>query len=164
MNTQSAVSRRLVHRAPDLLVVSASGLRHMPSHPLGKRDDRATTCQVASETVQADHNYQQDRFERCSMPFGIVKWFNDERGFGFIAAEDGSPDLFVHYQGIVGTGHRLLEEGQRVSYTPAANPKGPTAIDVRVVDEGHAIVPACEPDRSLVAADRRGKPTRERRR
>ena len=93
------------------------------------------------------------------MPFGTVKWFSDERGYGFIAAEDGSSDLFVHYQGIAGSGHRCLQAGQRVSYTVAENPKGPTAIDVAVAEEGHAIVPGCGPKRAADAVDRTDHPT-----
>ena len=50
------------------------------------------------------------------MPQGTVKWFNDEKGYGFIQPYDGSDDLFVHYSGIAGGGFKSLEEGTKVSY------------------------------------------------
>ena len=54
------------------------------------------------------------------MQYGTVKWFNDAKGFGFIAPEDGSADVFVHYSAIASKGFRSLQEGQRVSYAQAA--------------------------------------------
>ena len=50
------------------------------------------------------------------MPQGTVKWFNEEKGYGFITPDDGSEDLFVHYTGITGSGFKYLEEGAKVSY------------------------------------------------
>ena len=64
------------------------------------------------------------------MPTGIVKWFNAEKGFGFIAPEDGGPDVFVHYSAIVTSGYRSLEENQRVSFDVQQGPKGPQASNV----------------------------------
>jgi CspA family cold shock protein len=61
---------------------------------------------------------------------GIVKWFNDSKGFGFITPEDGSEDLFVHYTGIVGQGRRNLSEGQQVEFESQRGPKGMQAINV----------------------------------
>jgi cold shock protein len=64
---------------------------------------------------------------------GTVKWFNAEKGFGFIAQQDGSgPDVFVHYSAIQATGFRTLEEGQSVDFDITAGPKGPQAENVRV--------------------------------
>jgi len=63
---------------------------------------------------------------------GIVKWFDATKGFGFIAPEDGSKDIFVHHSAIVGSGYKSLEEGQRVQYTIQNGPKGPAAADVSV--------------------------------
>jgi len=60
---------------------------------------------------------------------GTVKWFNDQKGYGFIARDDGS-DLFVHFSGIVGSGHRSLQEGQRVQFTVGEGRKGPCAENV----------------------------------
>ncbi|ADG76023.1 cold-shock DNA-binding domain protein [Cellulomonas flavigena DSM 20109] len=64
------------------------------------------------------------------MPTGIVKWFNAEKGFGFIAPEDGGPDVFVHYSAIQTQGYRSLEENQRVQFDVQAGPKGPQASNV----------------------------------
>ncbi|GAB4425280.1 MAG: cold-shock protein [Anaerolineae bacterium] len=60
---------------------------------------------------------------------GTVKWFNAQKGYGFIAREDG-PDVFVHHSGIVGTGYRELFEGERVEFTVTQGPKGLQASDV----------------------------------
>ena len=67
------------------------------------------------------------------MPQGTVKWFNAEKGFGFIAPEDGSADVFVHYTEIQGSGFRTLEENQRVEFEVGQSPKGPQATGVRAV-------------------------------
>ena len=64
------------------------------------------------------------------MANGIVKWFNESKGFGFITPEDGSKDLFVHFSAIVSTGFKTLAEGQRVTYTVADGQKGPSAVNV----------------------------------
>lgn len=62
---------------------------------------------------------------------GTVKWFNETKGFGFITPDDGSPELFVHFQDIQGKGFRTLSEKQRVSYDRAPSPKGEKATNVR---------------------------------
>ena len=67
------------------------------------------------------------------MAQGIVKWFNAEKGFGFIAQEGGGPDVFVHYSAIESAGYRTLEEGQRVEFEVTQGPKGPQADKVHVV-------------------------------
>src|SRR5690625_5850006 len=59
--------------------------------------------------------------------YGVVKWFNNEKGFGFIAPDNGGKDLFVHHSDIVGTGFKSLEENQRVSFEAAEGQKGPQA-------------------------------------
>ena len=64
------------------------------------------------------------------MATGTVKWFNNEKGFGFIAREQG-PDVFVHHSAIQMTGYRSLEEGQAVEFEVVAGPKGDQAQDVR---------------------------------
>ena len=60
---------------------------------------------------------------------GVVKWFNAQKGFGFIARESG-PDVFVHYSAIVGSGYRNLEEGEKVEFAITNGPKGPQASEV----------------------------------
>ena len=65
------------------------------------------------------------------MPEGTVKWFNAEKGFGFIAPDEGGKDVFVHYSAIEGGGYRSLAEDQRVSFETSQGPKGPQADAVR---------------------------------
>ena len=64
------------------------------------------------------------------MATGVVKWFSDEKGFGFITPDDGSQDVFVHHSAIVGDGYRSLDEGAKVSYETEAGEKGPRAANV----------------------------------
>ncbi len=66
------------------------------------------------------------------MAQGTVKWFNNEKGYGFIAVDDGQ-DVFVHYSAIESEGYRSLDEGQRVEFEVAQGPKGPQADGVRLV-------------------------------
>jgi len=65
------------------------------------------------------------------MPTGTVKWFSDEKGFGFIAPDDGSKDVFVHQTAIVSEGFRTLTEGAKVTYETEDGPKGPRALNVQ---------------------------------
>ena len=67
------------------------------------------------------------------MRIGTVKWFDEAKGFGFIAPEDGSSDVFVHYSNIDMSGFRVLEEGQAVEFTVGAGQKGPQAESVRLL-------------------------------
>ena len=67
------------------------------------------------------------------MAQGTVKWFNGEKGFGFIAADGGGPDVFVHYSEIDAGGFRSLDEGQRVEFEIGQGTKGPQATGVRVI-------------------------------
>ena len=61
---------------------------------------------------------------------GIVKWFNEAKGFGFIAPEDKSKDLFVHFSGIKATGFKTLHEGDQVEFEVEQSDKGPKAVNV----------------------------------
>jgi len=65
------------------------------------------------------------------MAQGTVKWFNAEKGYGFIAPDGGAPDVFVHFSEIVGNGYRSLEDGQRVEFEVTQGQKGPQASQVR---------------------------------
>lgn len=61
---------------------------------------------------------------------GIVKWFNNEKGFGFIKPANGGKDLFVHHTDIIGSGYKSLQENQEVTFVVADGPKGPQAKEV----------------------------------
>ena len=66
---------------------------------------------------------------------GTVKWFNDAKGFGFIAPEKGDKDVFVHYSAIEGNGRKTLAEGDQVTFEITQSPKGPAAANVRRMAE-----------------------------
>ena len=67
------------------------------------------------------------------MAVGTVKWFNAEKGFGFIAPDGGGADVFAHYSAIVSSGFRSLEENQRVEFEITQGAKGPQAANIRVI-------------------------------
>ncbi len=71
------------------------------------------------------------------METGKVKWFNDQKGYGFIERDGGGEDVFVHYSGITGDGYRSLEEGALVEFEVVQDPKGPRADKVRVTSGGN---------------------------
>jgi CspA family cold shock protein len=68
---------------------------------------------------------------KLPMATGTVKWFSDEKGFGFITPDEGSRDLFVHHSSIQADGYRSLAEGSKVSYEEESGPKGPKAVNVQ---------------------------------
>ena len=67
------------------------------------------------------------------MATGTVKWFNNDKGFGFITPDEGGKDLFVHHSAIQANGFRTLEDGARVNYEAEDGPKGPKAINVEQI-------------------------------
>ncbi len=67
------------------------------------------------------------------MATGVVKWFNGEKGFGFITQDGGGPDVFVHFSAIQAGGYKNLNENDKVEYEVAQGPKGPNAANVRVI-------------------------------
>lgn len=67
------------------------------------------------------------------MAEGTVKWFSNDKGYGFITPDEGGKDLFVHFSGVAGDGFKSLEEGTRVSYEATEGPKGPQAVNVQAV-------------------------------
>jgi len=72
------------------------------------------------------------KFRRYTLMNGTVKWFNAEKGFGFITGEDGI-DVFVHFSQIKSDGYKSLEEGQKVSFDVTKGPKGPQAENVTAI-------------------------------
>jgi CspA family cold shock protein len=72
----------------------------------------------------------RDEWEGRGMATGTVKWFNDEKGYGFITPDEGDRDLFVHHTGVNGTGFKTLQENSKVSYDEEAGDKGPKAVNV----------------------------------
>ncbi|MBP3037798.1 cold-shock protein [Arthrobacter sp. zg-ZUI100] len=73
------------------------------------------------------------------MAQGIVKWFNGEKGYGFITVDEAQTDVFVHWSAIQASGYRTLEEGQRVEFEIGQGQKGPQAEDVRAVQVGDQV-------------------------
>jgi cold shock protein len=67
------------------------------------------------------------------MATGTVKWFSDDKGFGFVTPDEPGKDLFVHHSAIAGEGFKTLAEGAKVSYESQSDAKGPRAIDVRPI-------------------------------
>jgi len=80
--------------------------------------------------VRPAHTPLPNQGNTRAMPYGTVKWFNDAKGFGFIAPEDGSADVFAHHSAINSKGFRSLQEGQRVSYELTQGPKGAQASNI----------------------------------
>lgn len=67
------------------------------------------------------------------MATGTVKWFNDDKGFGFLTPDDAGKDLFVHHSSITGDGFKSLAEGAKVSFDTEASDKGPRAVNVQLL-------------------------------
>src|SRR5256885_16668929 len=82
----------------------------------------------ASSSARSSH-----RRRRLAMATGTVKWFNDDKGFGFITPDESGKDLFVHHTGINGNGFKSLAEGAKVSFDAEAGDKGPKAVNVTLL-------------------------------
>ena len=93
-----------------------------------------SVCSVGTGRTGRSKEYGSDqapsRQVGSSVSTGTVKWFSDEKGFGFITPDEGGRDLFVHFSGINGDGYRSLSEGAKVSFEEENGDKGPKAINV----------------------------------
>ncbi len=107
---------------PRLLRCAGNG----PGMSPGKSCPRSPSLLYCILRVRSTHPQRRNK-----MPTGTVKWFSDEKGFGFITPDDGSQDLFVHQSAIQGDGFRSLQEGAKVTYNAEAGDKGPRAVDVQ---------------------------------
>jgi CspA family cold shock protein len=90
------------------------------SSPKSTRGDQVPLCGASQSGIE-------------TMAQGTVKWFNGEKGYGFIAPSDGSPDVFVHYSAIQSDGYKTLDEGATVEFDTTQGQKGPQAENVRLV-------------------------------
>lgn len=91
------------------------------------KDPHAGAADVESRAAQRGSRTRR----KDDMATGTVKWFNSEKGFGFIAPDDGSADVFAHFTAITGSGYRELNEGQKVEFDTERGPKGPQATNIR---------------------------------
>jgi CspA family cold shock protein len=114
---------------------SAGGRRHTRGHVAVKRSSAPTVgneCAIEYRCGVAESPMTLDGVNGVKMATGTVKFFNDEKGFGFISRPDGD-DVFVHFSNIEGTGRRTLADGQSVEFEIAPGRKGPEAVNVRAI-------------------------------
>src|SRR5947209_7379781 len=97
--------------------------------PARSRRARARRSVVAGSILRVRSTHTR----RNDVATGTVKWFNDEKGFGFITPDDSGRDLFVHHTGIAGEGYKSLDEGAKVAYDAEAGDKGPKAVNVQPI-------------------------------
>jgi CspA family cold shock protein len=111
-----------------LVSVDAVGARQV-SEPVGRFffSARARIDQVAREAARCGFSFSEEK----QMASGTVKWFNGQKGFGFITQDDGGADVFAHHTAIAADGFRSLEENQRVEFDVTQGPKGLQAANIR---------------------------------
>ena len=105
-------------------------MKHIGTH---SKLDRYRRDRRGYPTTGPAYSGSDSEVER-SMATGTVKWFNGEKGYGFIAQDGGGPDVFVHFSAIEGSGYRNLEENQAVEFEITQGPKGPQAEKVRAIN------------------------------
>lgn len=108
--------------SPSLGTCFTADTAHVP--PRSRRSRRRTRSRIR----EAGRRKKEE-----SMTIGTVKWFNSEKGYGFIQPDDGTADVFAHYSAIQGSGYRGLEENQKVEFDTEQGPKGPQAANIRVL-------------------------------
>jgi cold shock protein len=86
---------------------------------------------IESRSVWCIELSSQNKFEEMDMETGVVKWFNDAKGFGFITSDAGGDDLFAHFSEIRAEGFKSLKENQRVSFDVKTGPKGKQAANIQ---------------------------------
>lgn len=96
------------------------------------KDGEEVTC--VCEGSEADCKSTVAEPSKVKGATGMVKWFNDAKGFGFITPDGGGRDLFVHFSAIAGAGFKTLEESQCTAFDVTTGPKGPQAVNVRAYD------------------------------
>ena len=110
--------------------------RACPDRPAARRRElhrSLRSCGLVASRLWAGPARREVRRKGQHVPTGTVKWFNDEKGFGFITPDDGERDLFVHYSGIDGGGFKSLSENAKVEYEEESGDKGPKAVNVRLI-------------------------------
>jgi cold shock protein len=105
---------------------------YLPQIRLGETPSARVPALVAFASAISAFAAPPNR-RRINMATGTVKWFSDDKGFGFITPDDESKDLFVHHTAILGEGYRSLPEGAKVTYDAEPGDKGPKAANVQVV-------------------------------
>jgi cold shock protein len=118
---------------PSLAGRGSSGCRAVSQHQ-GSASGRSVTGWAKASGERGPPPWRGAAWttKKVKMAQGTVKWFNGDKGYGFIAVE-GGPDVFVHFSAITGDGYRSLEEGQKVEFDITQGQKGPQAENVRVI-------------------------------
>ncbi|GGA55093.1 hypothetical protein GCM10011490_01140 [Pseudoclavibacter endophyticus] len=104
-----------------------------PAPALREQQPRLKTPRRRRRCGHPDHARGPQHRRNDDMATGTVKWFNSEKGYGFIAPDDGSDDVFAHFSAIDGSGHRNLEENQRVEFDTERGQKGLQAANIRAI-------------------------------